>query len=106
MQTNSFFLATVANFKGDNATPDKNGLEPVILDVLAGTCPNKRVLAGTVAMNLGLESGNSYMLKWTQLEDDTEYGTQYGFTLVHKIVDPLQIISVGSALGPAKLIGE
>lgn len=107
MESNSIFLGTVSMFNSNKAVEDKNGLMPMIIEPIAGSCPHKRVLAGTVAQNMNLEDGATYLFKWTKLEDDEEYGTQYGFTkLSTPIVDVIQIIKATTSLGAVKKIGE
>ena len=98
------FLATVSNYNSNSATTDKNGLLPMLLDVVAGICPKKRVIAGTVSKNMGLEEGITYLFKFTQLEDDADYGTQYAFTKISAVHDVMQILQATAQLGDATLI--
>ena len=105
--TNSFFLGTVSTFNSNKAKEDTNGLMPMIIEPIAGSCPAKRVLAGTIAKNMELEAGCTYLFRFTQLEDDPKYGTQYNFMkLSPVIVDPMKIIEISGTLGQTKLIGE
>ena len=101
------FLATVCNYYGNKenpAKPDSNDLMPVILEPLGGTCPKKRVIAGTVARNMGIEEKQAYLFKWTRLEDDEEYGSQFGFVAVTHIPDPIQVISASQSLGEPTIV--
>ena len=101
------FLATVCNYYGNKENPalvDANGLMPIILEPLGGTCPKKRVVAGTVARNMGIEENQVYLFKWTRLEDDEEYGSQFGFVAVTHIADPLQVITASQSLGDSTII--
>ena len=100
----SMFLATVSTYNSNTATPDKNGLLPMLIDVVAGICPKKRVIAGTVYKNMGLEEGITYLFKFTQLEDDADYGTQYAFTKISVVHDVMQILQATAQLGDATLI--
>ena len=100
----SMFLATVSNYNSNTAKADKKGLMPMILDVVAGICPKKRVIAGTVAKNMILEEGITYLFKFTKLEDDVEYGSQYAFTKISAVTDVMQIISASDSLGATMLI--
>lgn len=93
-------VVAVSQFQGESAEADKNGLNPVYLTPIAGRCPNRNVLAGTVAKSAGFEEGKSYLAKWTRLEDDPEYGVQYGWTKVNEISDPLLVIGAEEKLGP------
>ena len=101
------FLATVCNYYGNKenpAKPDSNDLMPVILEPLGGTCPKKRVVAGTVARNMGIEENQVYLFKWTRLEDHEEYGSQFGFVAVTHIADSIQVISASQSLGDSIII--
>lgn len=100
------FLATVSNYNSNSASADKNGLMPMLLDVVAGVCPKKRVLAGTVASNMGLEEGTTYLFKFTTLAEDPTHGSQYSFTKIAPVTDIMQILSATESLGDATLIGE
>ena len=107
MKNSGMFLATVCKFTGNKenpAMPDINGLMPIILEPLAGACPNKRVIAGTVARNMGIEENQVYLFKWTRLEDDVDYGSQFGFVAVTHVQDPIQIITASNSLGDSKII--
>ena len=97
------FLATVCKYNGNKenpAKPDSNDLMPVILEPLGGTCPKKRVIAGTIARNMGIEENQVYLFKWTRLEDDEEYG----FVAVTQVQDPIQVISASQSLGDSTII--
>ena len=101
------FLATVCNYYGNKenpAKPDSNDLMPVILEPLGGTCPKKRVIVGTVARNMGIEEKQVYLFKWTRLEDDEEYGSQFGFVAVTHLPDPLQVITASQSLGEPTIV--
>lgn len=102
---NTLFIGTVNMFNSNNSEADKNGLMPMIIEPICGPCPNQRVLAGTIAKNLGLIEGNTYMFKFTRLEDDPEYGARYSFTKIAQ-PDVLQIMQASDILGPARLIGK
>ena len=107
MKKNGMFLATVCNYYGNKenpAKPDSNDLMPVILEPLGGTCPNKRVIAGTVARNMGIEEKQAYLFKWTRLEDHEEYGSQFGFVAVTHIADPIQVITASQSLGETTIV--
>ena len=95
------FLATVCKYNGNKenpAKPDSNDLMPVILEPLGGTCPKKRVIAGTIARNMGIEENQVYLFKWTRLEDDEEY------VAVTQVQDPIQVISASQSLGDSTII--
>ena len=101
------FLATVCNYYGNKenpAKPDSNELMPVILEPLGGTCPKKRVLAGTIARNMGIEENQVYLFKWTRLEDNEDYGSQFGFVAVTHVQDSIQVITASQSLGDAIIV--
>lgn len=100
---NNLVIVSVSKFQGENAQADKNGLDSVYLTPIAGKAPNRNVLAGTVAMNTGLEVGKSYLTKYTRIDDDPEYGPQYSWTKVSEVSDPLQIIQAEATLGAGML---
>ena len=96
-------IVAVSNYRGENAKEDSNQLMPVYLNPICGNIPDRNVLSGTVARNSGFEEGKSYLAKWTRLEDDEEYGVQYGWTKVNEITDPLAIINAEAQLGAGRV---
>lgn len=56
---------------------DKNGQQPVILNVVAGKYPNRNVLSGTIAKSIGIEVGKSYLLSIKEGEPSEQYGRQF-----------------------------
>ena len=96
-------IVAVSMFQGENAKEDSNQLMPVYLNPICGNIPDRNVLSGTVARNSGFEEGKSYLAKWTRLEDDAEYGVQYGWTKVNEITDPLAIINAEAQLGAGRV---
>lgn len=103
---NSLFVATARAFNGstDNpAEPDKNGMMPIILNVVAGKAPNARVLSGTVAERAGFTVGKSYLTSSTEGAPDPDYGRRFTFDAV-KEVDAMEILSAADKLGEAVLV--
>ena len=96
-------IVSVSNYRGENAKIDSNDLMPVYLNPICGNIPDRNVLPGTIARNAGFEEGKSYLAKWTRLEDDAEYGVQYGWTKVNEITDPLAIINAEAQLGAGRV---
>ena len=96
-------IVAVSMYQGENAKIDINGLMPIYLNPICGTIPDRNVIAGTVARNAGFEEGKSYLAKWTRLEDDEEYGVQYGWAKVNEITDPLAIINAEAQLGAGRV---
>lgn len=97
---NSIIVATVRPFA--NGTPDKNGLEPKILNILGGKCPNRTVLSGTIADSLGLKDNCSYMLQVRETETSDKYGRQFQYTVV-KELGAMEIIHSVKELGNAQI---
>ena len=96
-------IVAISSFQGENAKEDSNSLMPVYLNPICGNIPDRNVLSGTVARNSGFKEDKSYLVKWTRLEDDAEYGVQYGWTKVNEISDPLAIINAETQLGVGKV---
>ena len=105
MDTNTLFIGTVSMFNTKNAESDVNGLMPMIIEPICGPCPYQRVLAGTIAKNMGLVEGNTYMFKFTKLEDDPEYGARYSFIKIAQ-PDVIQIMQASDLLGGARFVGK
>jgi len=96
----SKMVATVNEFQGSTANPakaDKNGLMPVIFDVLAGSCPSKIVLSGTIAERSGFEVGKIYAIQVRERTAD-EYGRQFSYNKIGE-VSALDALNVESILG-------
>lgn len=91
-------LVLVSVNKYNAGTPDKNGMEPVILNVLAGKAPNRIVLSGTVADNAGFEVGNTYLAQCRETEKSEEYGRQFVWNVVQKA-------TMGDIISARKTIG-
>ena len=96
-------IVAVSKFQGENSGADVNGLMPVYLNPICGNIPDRNVLSGTVARNSGFEEDKTYLAKWTRLEDDAEYGVQYGWTKVNEITDPLATINAEAQLGAGRV---
>lgn len=57
-----FAIVTPSEFRGAKAKEDVNGKMPVILNPIFGVMPYNRIINGSIAENLGLEFGNSYLV--------------------------------------------
>lgn len=57
---------------------DKNGLESIILDVVAGRMPKNRVISGTIAERGKFNDGEIHLISIEELPSN-EYGDQYRF---------------------------
>lgn len=96
----SMIAASVGHFS--KGTPDKHGLEPIILSVIAGKCPNRNVLSGTIAKNNNIEVGKSYLFQVREVEPSEEYGRQFVFTRVGEL-SAMEALTVVKELGNAVL---
>jgi hypothetical protein len=95
------FLATVKSFT--NGEADKNGNLPVILNPVAGKCPDKRVIAGTVALNDGMQINKTYLISCTEGDEDPEYGRQFNYSVVAE-ASLMEIVQSTQFLGAPSLI--
>ena len=95
MNFNSLVIATVNPF--NQGELDKNGNAPVILNVLAGKAPNRMVLSGTIALNMGIEVGETYLFNVREVESN-EYGRQFTWTKA-KTCNVADILSGVQTLG-------
>ena len=103
--SSAVFVATIKAFNGSNIRPseeDKNQLSPIILDVVAGSCPNKRVLSGTVAKRAGMIEGNTYLCKYEEI-DATEFGRQFRLSTVMQL-NAIEILEAINSLGMPTII--
>lgn len=86
---------------GGNFEADKNGLNPVMLVSVAGIIPNRNVLSGTVAANLGIVPGKTYLVQCTETEPDEKYGRRFRYNKLSEptmmeIVQSQQVLGTGS----------
>jgi len=95
----SIIVATASQFQGE---ADKNGKSPVFLNIISGKCPNRNVLSGTVAENIGLEIGKSYLLQVREIEADTTYGRRFTYAKLAEM-GALEILQAQSLAGKAEL---
>jgi hypothetical protein len=93
-------VAAVNTFNKGNA--DVNGLMPVILVPVAGQLPNRNVLSGTVAANMGIEPGKTYLFQVREGEADPEYGRRFVFTKLQEM-SALEILDASAKLGLGKI---
>jgi hypothetical protein len=96
---NSIIVATAAKFQGN---ADKNGKSPIFLNIVSGKCPNRNVLSGTVAENIGLEEGKTYLLQVREIESDAKYGRRFTYAKLAEM-GALEILQAQSLAGKAEL---
>jgi hypothetical protein len=65
--------------KGEAQRLDKNGLEPLIFEPLAGSIPSKRVISGTFAQQNYFEEGGVYEVMISEGATTPEYGRSFNF---------------------------
>ena len=102
--TGCIMAAKVQPFTGEKASPNKNGDSPIILIPIAGKYPNKRVIDGTVAINMGITEDTSYLFKVTPGETDPKYGLQFNFEPLEEVKGITSILEVQAALGDAEML--
>jgi hypothetical protein len=97
---NNMIIASVNAYT--QGTNDKNGKSPVILNVVSGTFPNRNVISGTVAENLGIETGHTYLFQVREVEAN-EYGRQFIYSKL-KELEALEIVTAAAQMGAAVLV--
>ena len=97
---NSIVLVSVNQFS--QGSLDKNGNVPVILNVVAGSAPNRNVISGTVAERAGFEVGKTYLASVREVEAN-EYGRQFVWNKLSEAT-VLDIIKGQKQLETAKII--
>jgi hypothetical protein len=101
---NGLAICTVAQMQAsDTIKADKNGLLPVILTALAGKIPSKRIIAGTIAQSSGFVPGASYVVAFTEGEEDEQFGRQFQFTNGGR-VGAMEILEFNKALGHGEIV--
>lgn len=103
---NSMFVATAKLLtakKDEEVRLDVNGNQSVILIPVAGSCPDKRVLSGTVALNEGMAINNTYLINCTEGEPDAEYGRQFNFSIV-STMSVMEIMQSTQMLGQPRIV--
>lgn len=100
---NTMIVAAVTNFSG-TTTPDKNGQNPVMLQCIAGTMPNRNVLAGTVAQRAGFDVGKTYLVNVRETGFDKIFGADFTFIKIMELTSGLDIVRAAKELGEAKIL--
>lgn len=94
-------LASVNTY--NQGTVDKNGKEPLMLNVIAGTSPNMFVINGTIAENIGIEVGSTYLLQVRETEKSEEYGRQFTHNKLEQVTG-MDIIRAKNELGAPVIV--
>lgn len=100
---NQLFIGTVTPFSGALGN-DKNGEEPIMIQVVAGVCVNRTVLSGTLAKRAGFEIGHTYLIQCRENGFDVTFGKDFTFIKVKELETGKDIIEASSNLGEAKII--
>lgn len=98
------FVAKVELLKSAMASPDKNGLNPVILIGIAGEMPSKCVLSGTLAENMELEYGGVYLFNATETEYSPMYGRNFRYVRLSQKLNPIEILQSSDYVGNLKVV--
>lgn len=85
MAFNGMFIGRVTAFQKAGQLTDANGHQNVILTPIAGKCPSKRVIAGSLALTQGFVPGDVVAVSFTEGQRDEEYGRQFSFTNVGRL---------------------
>lgn len=96
---NNLIVAAVSAFKGET---DKNGETPVILNVIAGTFPNRNVISGTIAKSLKIEEGHTYLMNVREIEAN-EFGRQFAYTKLSELRG-MEIVETAQKIGEATIV--
>lgn len=102
MALNTMIVAAITNFSG-TTTPDKNGENPVMLQCIAGTMPNRNVLSGTVAQRAGFEVGKTYLVNIRETGFDDTFGPDYTWIKIMELTSGLDIVRAAKELGDARI---
>lgn len=94
---NSNVLVKVNKF--NNGRTDINGKDSVILQPVAGKCPNRMVLSGTVAEISGFEVGKTYLANVRETEASEDYGRQFRWSVIAEAKGFNDILDAQERLG-------
>ena len=97
------FICKINSYAQGN--PDKKGKMPVYLDCANGELPQRaRVLAGTIAENLGLEVGKIYAITVTHT-GESEYGPTYRHSNFG-VISTVEYLGMMKSLPKAELLTD
>ncbi len=100
---NEMIVVTVTPFSGTDSS-DKNGENPVMLQLIAGKMPNRNVLSGTVAQRAGIEIGKTYLMNVREAGVDKIFGADYTFVKVYELKTGEDIVKASKELGKAHIM--
>lgn len=102
MSFNGMIVASVNAFSKEGKTTDKNSKQNVILNIVAGKCPNRNVISGTVAENIGIEIGKTYLLSITEGQEDPQYGRQFVYNKLKELT-AMEIVTAAKEMYKAEI---
>ena len=101
---NSIVAVNATAFMKKDRTHDNNGNQNLFLNPIAGKIPNKTlVISGTIANQLGIELGKSYLLGINEGKPSDIFGRQFSVTNLGGL-SPLDMLKVVNELGNAVVI--
>lgn len=99
---NGMIVASVNAFTKEGKAFDKNGNQNVILNIVAGRCPNRNVISGTVAQNIGIEIGKTYLFSVTEGQEDPQYGRQFVYNKLKELT-AMEIVTAAKEMDKAEI---
>lgn len=100
---NGVFIAKVTQFMKSGSQTDANGHTNIILTPIAGKCPSKRVIAGSLALTQGFVPGDVVAVSFTEGQRDEEYGRQFNFTNMGRL-STLETLGALSQFGNPEIV--
>ncbi len=100
---NEIILVSITPFSG-TTDADKNGENPVMLQLVAGKMPNRNVLSGTIAKRLGVEVGKTYLMNVRESGEDVDFGKDYTFVKMKELDEAKDIVATSKELGAPEII--
>lgn len=100
MKFSGLVIASISAFRGDN---DKNGKAPIFMNILGGKAPNKALVwSGTIAENVGLELGKTYLIQIRETDGTEEYGRGFNISKVAEM-SALEVLQAEKLVGKAEV---
>lgn len=93
----SKIIGKMSQFRG-TTIPDSNGVMPFFCTVIAGKCPNRQTISGTVAKQQGFELDKTYLIQVREVGFHDIHGPQYDFIKLVELTGK-DIIDVSESLG-------
>ncbi len=100
---NEIILVSVTPFSG-TLDADKNGLDPIMLQLIAGKMPNRNTLSGTVAQRLGIKIGETYLMNVRENGEDIEFGRDFTFIKVKHLTEAEDIVRTANNLSSPQIV--